>query len=170
MNKIITNRVLLLIAIILLSSNLIILSFIWFKSTTTIEQPAKEIINRPGRNNFEHRIASELNLSSEQFDRYHELKKVHMVRIRSLRDSIKQNKWLIHQELMSKNPDINYINQLSDSIGQLNAEFEKINYSHFYKLRKGLNEEQLVKYKNMLDKLPYGKRNHDNTQKHRNRR
>jgi len=170
MNNIKINRLLLLITILLLSGNLVMLSFIWLKKPILNEQPIKENINRPSRNNFEHRIANELQLSPKQIDTYHVLKEAYMIKIRNLLDSIKQNKWLIHQELMKESPNINFINQISDSIGQLNAEFEKINYYHLFKLREGLNEEQLEKYENLLKQLPYGNRYHDNVRRYRNRR
>ncbi len=170
MNGAKSNRFLLWMAILLLSGNLIILSLMWFKEPiNNVHHPIKEMINRQNRNNFECRFADELKLNPQQTAKYHKLMKQHMASMKVLRDSIRQKKWLIHQELVKENSDINYINELSDSIGQLNAEFEKLNYSHFFELKNELSNEQLDKFRVLLEKLPYGHRHHDTRGRHRNR-
>jgi len=155
------NKFLLGLAIVLLSGNLVMLTIVILKPKTKVETAKKEYYkNHRKKFDFEKRMATELDLSNQQLKQYHKSKKVHMERLKSTRDSIRFKKRLIHNELMKKEPNLNYINKLSDSIGFLNAEFEKLNYLHFYTLKKELTPEQLEKFNLLLNKLPEGKEPH----------
>ncbi len=158
------------VAIVLLSGNLFILSLMWFKAPINNLQPTKEMQNPLNRHKFEHRIADELQLSPQQIEQYRELRVLHRGRIRALRDSIRQKKWLIHQELAKDKTDMGYINELSDSIGQLNAKFEKLNYKHFFELKNELNNDQLDRFNILLEQLYKGNRYNENRGRRRNRR
>lgn len=158
------NRLLLIIALVLLGANLIMLSADYFKSKTVHKRIKTEQFQKKNKPNFEERIKSELGLSDDQLKKYIELKSEHMQKINVVMDSIRNCKWLIHNELGKKDPNINFINQLSDSIGKLNAEFEKMNYQHFYKLSEELTPDQFENYKKLLDNLSKGR--YRNNRKH----
>lgn len=170
MDTIKRNRILLWVAIILLLSNLAILILIWLKPPAINEniKSEKKYESRT-KKSFEQRIATELNLNQQQINEYHELKKTHFFQMRIIKDSINHNKTLIHKELNKNIPDINYIYKLSDSIGMLNAEFEKLNYLHFYELKEKLSEDQLVSFKKLMENLQHGQDSHRKRYKHRNK-
>jgi len=168
MEKAKRNQILLWVAIILLSVNLAMVTAIWIKGKSNFKNKERSEHFKDGNlDNFENRMAMELNLNASQIEKIHELKKNHWKKMQPLRDSIQQKKWLIHQELMSKLPDTNYINLLSDTIGQLNADFEKLNYNHLYLLKEQLNEEQLASFKKVIECLPYGQDRHHERQQHK---
>lgn len=168
MESIKRNRILLWVAIILLFSNLAILSLIWLKPTVVKNDIRSERkYNFRNKQNFEERIANELNLNEQQIKEYRDLKRNHFSLMRNIKDSINRNKTLIHKELNKNNPDINYINRLSDSIGLLNAEFEKLNYNHIYALKETLSEEQLANFKKLMENLHQGQDSH--RKQHKNR-
>ncbi len=154
------NKILLIVAIVLLLANLSMLTLNWIKKPICKEDFRKERMHKMGHSNFSDKISSELNLTPEQHKKYKELKTIHFQYIHTVRDSIQKNKNLIHEELMKQEPNIDYINQLSDSIGVLNAEFEKLNYNHFFELKKQLTPEQQDKFKLLIKKLPHGKDAH----------
>lgn len=154
------NKILLIIAIILLTANLGLLVFNYVKKPITKECLKKERMYMKGKHSFDDKIATELNLNAEQIEHYKTIKEAHFKNIRTLRDSIRQCKYNIHQELMKQEPNLDYINQLSDSIGALNAQFEKRNYKHFYDLQQNLTLEQKEKFKLILKDLPYHKSGH----------
>lgn len=158
MDAIKRNRLLMWVAIILLSGNIAMISVIWIHS-----QSKSRNYNRTERfrddkhKEFDLRMAKELKLNDNQIEKYKELKKAHKLKMIPLQDSIKKTKWMIHQELMKENANRAYINQLSDSIGLLNAQFEKLNYNHLFELKEQLTDEQLGNFKNFIECLPYGK-------------
>lgn len=152
------NKILLIIAIILLTANLVLLIFNYVKKPITKECIKKERMHKNNKHSFQDKIASELNLNVEQINSYKELKEVHFKEIHALRDSIRKSKRKIHKELMKQEPSLEYIILLSDSIGKLNAEFERLNYTHFYELQQQLSNEQKEKFKVILKDLPHGKK------------
>ncbi len=158
------NRILLWITIGLLILNLAAMSFFWIRKPVRIG-PRNEGRNNPEMRpqNFEHRMARHLNLDQAQIEEYHALMIDHMKKIDSIHESIKQKKWQIHQQLLSAEPDSNYINILVDSIGNLSATFEKLNYDHFIQLKGILNDNQLDNFKKLINGLPY----HDDEHPHR---
>lgn len=161
MDAIKRNRILMWVAIILLSGNIAMVSAILINGKSKSNNNYKSERYRDGkRGDFELRMANELKLDANQIEKYKELKKAHKLKMIPLQDSIKKTKWMIHQELMKENVDRNYINQLSDSIGLLNAEFEKLNYNHFLELKEQLKAEQLGNFKEFMECLPYGRDPH----------
>lgn len=166
MNKQDRNKILLIVAIVLLSANLALLVFNYIKKPITKECIKQERMKKKGKHSFQDKIAKELHLNAEQIELYKKQKEVHFQEINVLRDSIRKNKRKIHKELIKQEPNIEYINQLSDSIGKLNAEFEKKNYNHFYELQKGLTAEQKQKFKIILKDLPHSKKGYRNKMKH----
>jgi hypothetical protein len=158
MDAIKRNRILMWVAIILLSGNIAMVSAILINGKSKYKNNYKSERYRDGkRGEFESRMANELKLDANQIEKYKELKKAHKLKMIPLQDSIKKTKWMIHQEILKEEVDRNYINQLSDSIGQLNAQFEKLNYNHFLELKEQLREDQLGDFKKFMECLPYGK-------------
>lgn len=155
------NQIILSLAIVLLVLNLVGITAFYLKKPTKIyrhKRTERSVEERHQK--FESRMAKKLNLNAEQLEEFRNLKQQHMLKIQPLKDSIRQHKWLIHQELFNELPDTLYINALSDSIGKMNAAFEKLNYAHFIQLKKILNQDQLDSFKQVLDDLPYKQNRH----------
>lgn len=169
MNKQDRNKILLIIAIVLLTANLTLLVLNYVKKPLTKDCIKKERMYNKGKHSFQDKIATELNLNELQIKNYQQLKESHFQKINILRDSIRKNKRNIHMELMKQEPNLEYIHQLSDTIGKLNAEFEKLNYAHFYQLQKQLTSEQKEKFKLILKDLPHGKKGYRHKHKMQHR-
>ncbi len=164
------NKLLIWIIAILLIGNIATVSSIWIIQSTQASKKVftKRLIKeRPTRNSRNYFI-KELNLSEDQAAKYKEFKSVHFKSMHSLRDSIHQYKQSINDELFKSNPNKGYINELADSIGKLNAKFEKANYKHFLGIKSILTPEQHEKFKILINEAsckPTKKRQH----RHRNK-
>lgn len=155
MNTIKQNKLLIIIVILLLAVNVGTISTIWLsKSKQTNERTYKKKFIK---SKYKHKHKShnyfveELNLSEEQKGFYIKLKKEHFSEMHTLRDSIRLCKKSINKELFNVNPDKAYINELADSIGKMNARFERANYKHFLEIKSILSDEQLEKFKHLID-------------------
>jgi Spy/CpxP family protein refolding chaperone len=96
-------------------------------------------------------LVNELKLTDEQIGFYKNARKKHFTETRQLRDKIEDNHRIIHDELFSDKTDTLRINILADSIGLINAEFEKANFNHFLILKSQLSPEQCKKFKELMD-------------------
>jgi len=150
MDVIYKNKLLLWATIILLAINLGTLSTIWIASYGN---------ERHGENNKFRKsrmdkgiLVKELNLSDTQVLFYQNAKKIHFAEIRQLRDKIENYHRLIHEELFRENPDTLRMNSFADSIGILNAQFEKANLIHFINIKRQLSPEQCEKFQGIMKK------------------
>jgi Spy/CpxP family protein refolding chaperone len=150
MNIIYKNKLLLWSVIVLVVINLGTLSTFWL--ATFGEERTKEN-SRYRKNPMDKGILfRELNLNDEQVLFYQNEKDKHFAKIHQIRDEMDFYHRLIHEELFSENPDTLRMNNFADSIGILNARFEKANLNHFTNLKKQLNPEQCRRFQNIMDK------------------
>ncbi|MBI9069773.1 MAG: periplasmic heavy metal sensor [Salinivirgaceae bacterium] len=159
------NRILTWTVIVLLITNLGIIGTIWYQSIDYKKNVNLDTRNRRNERNNGKFLIDELNLNNEQINYYKQSKSKHYTDIQVVTDSIRSYKRKIHDELFKKDPDTQYIQHLTDSIGRLNAEFEKLNYAHFLELKEFLNKEQLMQLKEIMNNKSFTGDRH----KHRHR-
>lgn len=149
MEKVKKYNLLVWFTIFLLAMNLIVVSVIWFRPPLLPEK--KEY--RRGEPTFLHKgvLIEELKLDSTQINFYKQSRKEHYRNMRKLKNDINNYKRLIHKEIFSQSPDTIKIYEWSDSIGKLNSKFETNNYQHFIELKSSLNEEQIIRLKQLMD-------------------
>ncbi len=167
MDTIKQNKVLIWTVIVLLIGNIVTISAVWLLRT---ERPTNRITNKrllTNKSNYTHRnyLTNKLELNQVQTVVYNEFKANHFKSMRALKDSIYQYKQLINTELFNEDPNTILINELSDTIGLLNAKFEKANYEHFLKLKTLLTPEQQTKFKGLMNDASCSPKTH----RHRDR-
>ncbi|MFA6403895.1 MAG: hypothetical protein WCX31_20035 [Salinivirgaceae bacterium] len=150
MNIIYKNKLLLWAVIVLVAINLGTLSTFWI--TSFGNERNKENSNYRKNRMDKGILVKELNLHDEQVLFYQNERKIHFVKIHLLRDEIDKYQRLIREELFSYNPDTSRMNNYADSIGILNARFEKANLIHFTNIKKQLTPEQCKRFQNLMDK------------------
>lgn len=146
------NKILKITVIILLLVNLTTLATIWIKTNRLPTSQVNKIEKNKNKRNRPILI-DELDLSEKQQDFYNAERNKHKVKTHLLRDMIRTNKSMIHTELFKENPDSLYIESLSDSIGKLNAQFERLNYMHFLKIQTILDPEQKVHFEELFKQM-----------------
>jgi hypothetical protein len=113
-------------------------------------------------------LVNELHLTTEQIEFYKNARKIHFKEIRGLRDKIENNHRLIHQELFNETTDTLRMIHLADSIGLLNAQFEKANFNHFITLKTQLSAEQCKRFQNIMDEVSNRDEREDRMQHRKN--
>lgn len=157
------NKFLKIAVIILLLANLGTVATVWLTKPTPLKQKRKLTKEKTCKQNDSkkrHYIIEKLDLSDEQIDIYKKSKREHFKRMQLLKDSIHLKKELIHEEMFKQTPDTLLIKQLSDSIGQLNAKFEKHNYQHFLEIKNILDDNQRDKFKLLIKDASSKKHRH----------
>lgn len=175
------NKILTWIVGILLILNFSIIGLLWLNSRSLPNPvnpnpsadnkivPSRSFNRSPGRG-MEGRIYQELELNNEQIKLYRGLKRQHMQTVHTLLDSIRYNKQQIHVEVFKPDPDVERIENLADSIGDLNARLERLNYLHFLQLKNNLTPEQVVKFEQFMREMPFNKRDRGNRHQHGRRK
>lgn len=161
------NKFLTWAVIILIISNITTITGLWFTQSTINKNATLNIENNTKtQDQCKHpKLFDQLNLSEEQSQQIKKLRNEHFTQMRVIKDSIYNAKEKIHHQIFSENPNIQYINQLSDSIGILNAEFEKLNNIHFLKVKTYLDIEQQQKLGKLIEDASFG----ENARKHQHR-
>lgn len=146
------NKILIWVGALLLMSNLALVTSIIIKNKSIIERPFQREYWKNHRNkqrgDF---LANQLHLSGDQLKKYNTAKDIHKDNQQQLRNQILDYKRQIHQELFKNNPDTQHINELADSIGHLNAAFEKSNYSFFLDIKQLLTSTQADRLQEIMN-------------------
>lgn len=154
------NKILIWVTVFLLVGNVGLVASILIKNRT---QAPKKIIqkkyNSEKGSRFGDFLAEELQLNNSQYETYIISRKAHFESQNMLRNAIHIQKQSIHDELFKSNPDTLYIMELADSIGKLNAAFEKSNYYYFLSLKDFLNKDQTDRLQEIMNHQSFtGKR------------
>ena len=132
-----------IIALILLNLSVVVL--LWLnapKPPVMVEKerkfPVKDFFNK------------ELGLTTEQQAAFEKLRDEHFKSIDTLRRQIDAKRSAMDEEMFKQNPDKAKIEQISDSIGNLTSEIERLRVAHFSKLYSLLDQKQAEKFRNIV--------------------
>ena len=156
------NKVLVWLSVILLIGNITLVTTIILSNVSPTERTniRKDSRHKKRGDRMGDYLASQLNLTADQQEKYNNAKSKYFKKQRELRKQIHTQKQNIHEELFKINPDTNAIMHYSDSIGKLNAAFEKGNYLHFMQIKEILNEEQIDKLQQLLNHQSFTGKNY----------
>ncbi len=157
------NKVLIWTSIVLLALNISTIGAIWIEKQMD-KKTYKELRN-PNPKDI---LISELNMNEAQMQSYRNSRKKHWQLVRLEKQSIHKAKQRIHDELFKSHPDTQYINQLIDTIGSLNASIERITYFHFLELKENMDSSQEVKFQHIMDEML--QHNHRKSERFREKR
>jgi len=149
------NKLLKIAALILLLANIGTITTIWITRPTQIKQKRmlykkQDCDKKIGERHY---FIEKLDLSDEQARIFKESKRAHMKRMHFLKDSIRNNKQLIHAELFKQASDTLVINQLTKNIGALNSKFEELTYQHFMDIKLMLEPNQVDRFKELIKEV-----------------
>jgi len=132
--------------ILLVVVNLITLVLLWVGHPG---DPQFTKNDHPDTNKF---LTKELGLSDEQEKMFNQIRKTHFDSTGSLNKELWIKRRLIQEEAFKDIPDTQMVKVLSNEIGALQEANEKFVFNHFAALKKVLNKEQLIKFKNIFSK------------------
>lgn len=137
MNK---NKLITLVAIGLLISNLMLIGFIMFgKHRPPNWQGPKKI------------ISEKLHFDAKQIEDYEKLISVHSMKIASQDSLIRQSKKELFDNLVTNN--IEKKDSLLNKLGKLQMQIEDIHYQHFLDIKKICKENQLQYFDSLVGEL-----------------
>ena len=116
------------LVIILVLFNIFTITMLWFSGG---KHAGPE---RPSSGPKDRTLFSELNLSEEQKKQFDQYRSDYFVIIRSFTSRINQKKYEMMKMLFQSEPDSQNLDSLSDELGLLNAEFEKVRYRQILKM------------------------------------
>ena len=128
---------------VLVVLNLSALTMVYIQSRKTPPAPLKEINNPIGSpvSLMQH----EIGLSEDQAQKYQDMRKEHMEKIKEINDQVDASKLCIADEIFAKNPDEKKVDTLAAKIGMLQAKIEVMRFEHFRDLINICNNEQKEK-------------------------
>lgn len=159
------NKLLVITVLILLIANIGTFSTILIHKNKLDKRSEKRNEFQKRNKNKKNMFLTELNLNNEQKAFFKQERKQHFIKSNQIREQINQQKQAINNEIFKTDPDIKHISLLSDSIGKLNAEFEKENYHHFLRLKQTLEPDQTERFKQIVNKASF-----NDPKKHRSRK
>ncbi len=145
MNYFTKYRVLVGAVILLAALNITILITLGVKKNQSQKDAAQW---GPPRNEMQgewqkpNRLEHELNLSPQQQEQFHELKREYFRDTKEHKASLQVLYRALMEELNSEQPDTNLLNRLAEQIGQLHTEQQKATFNHFLSLQKVCSHEQ----------------------------
>lgn len=139
------------IILILVIINLGTLTALWFirLGQTAPKEPPLGI--RP--ENAQYFLIRELNLDKDQISQYNALKNEHARRTRRIMREVHRLRETIRNELRSSSPDTSLMNRLSEEIGRLHAQKDRILFSHLLDVKSLCGPEQKAKLEKIIDEL-----------------
>lgn len=162
------NKILIIAVLILLTANISTFSIILINKNKLDKSHQVDTNSKKKKKKKNNMFFNDLNLTKEQKTFFEEERSNHFVKSKEIRSQIKKQKREIHNEVFKSNPNIEHISFLSDSIGNLNAEFEKENYNHFIRLNQVLEPDQKEKFKQIVNKASFRKdKNHKSTRENK---
>jgi hypothetical protein len=136
MNKKTLNSI---IIAVLLTSNLILLGFIFFSKPPHPPMPKQVIIKKLG-------------LDKTQTADYLQLTKAHQEAVIALESKIKEKKKELYITLANANGNTN-VDSLANAIGQIQTEIEHTHYKHFTEIKNLCRKEQLPAFNELSKEL-----------------
>lgn len=100
-----------------------------------------------GPRNF---LIHELNMDAAQQSKYDTLIKFHRAAVSQIQNDIRSKRDSLVSQLANATPDSAKINSLTASIGNDQAQLEKVTFEHFRQLRKICTPEQQLKFDNVI--------------------
>lgn len=152
MDIIVKQKIYIWVIIGLILLNLSVLIMMWLDSPKPPFFIQKE--NRPPVRDF---FNKELELTAEQQKAFDESRDAHFKEVDSLMRLLEEKRRRVNQEVYRDKPDKTQIDVISDSIGTLTAQTEKLRVAHFAKLYSLLNNEQREKFKKMISETMRGR-------------
>ena len=139
------------IILILVALNLCTLSVLLFHNLK--RPPKNELPHEVRPEDAQYFLIRELNLDGNQISRYNALKDKHARRNRQIMDEVHRLRETIRNELQSSAPDTSLMNRLSDEIGRLHTEKDRILFSHLLDVKSLCRSEQKKKLEKIIDEL-----------------
>jgi hypothetical protein len=130
--------------LVLVILNVGLLGLVWFEHFNRTQQPAES------RSNPEDYFIKELQLDQQQADSVRVLRREHFARTDSIKARIVELSVQMAKELFAPAPDSSRMRNLSDQIGQQQAEFERQVYAHFNDVKKLLHQDQYGKLQDLI--------------------
>jgi len=132
--------------IVLIITNALSLSVIWFKELNP-KKPPPPPPKREQLNNF---LGEQLKLTPEQNKLFNKYRQEHLDSTIIINERVGGLKKQILAESFNQNPDLNKINALSAKIGSIQKEYEEFLSRHFQNLASVCNPEQKEKLKRIF--------------------
>jgi protein CpxP len=145
------NRFAFISIVILVVLNIITLTLLWifhFRQPSRVQPPFDRRAAR-----VEKFLERELNLSSEQSMEFKNLRRQHFEATMVVMDEIRELKEKMMSEVFSKDPDSAVVKNLTEQIGNKEAEREWLLYKHFRELRDVCTPEQQIKLHEIFLKI-----------------
>jgi len=95
----------------------------------------------------------QLNLSSEQMDKFKEINPVFRPKARYITIELVEKRKQMLVEMSGANSDTTRLNALSDSIGQLHSDLKKITYRYYLEIKGICNQEQQSKLEQLFGEM-----------------
>ncbi|HMS66125.1 MAG TPA: Spy/CpxP family protein refolding chaperone [Ignavibacteria bacterium] len=168
MNYFDKNKLLTAAVIVLLITNIGILSLLWFdrspvnsfeknshgKRPPGERMPPQDGIPRPDRmppgDGPKDFIIRELNLNEKQIEEFGNLVKEHQTEMRELKDKIRNEKEELWDSMSGKATDKNSVERITSEIGNNQKQIELITLRHFQKVRDLCNDDQKKKFDEII--------------------
>ena len=141
------NRGLVWLVVALIILNIGSMGFLWYRESNKPPRPTASPRQLADPGEF---IEKELNLTEAQSKAFTELRLKHQGDMRKIQDDIFQLSKDLVEELFKPSPDSNTIVSISEDIGRKQADFEKLMFFHFNKLKEICEPEQREKLRQML--------------------
>lgn len=91
---------------------------------------------------FETRMSAALKLTPQQSEQFREIRQNHILRMKPVRDSIRQIRKFMGDELISEQPDVARLDSVADVLGLWHAKVRKMYIAHFFEFKALCNPEQ----------------------------
>ncbi len=149
MNFFTKTRILSGLVILLVTLNLAIVTTVGVRYFKGKEIPTEEFPQQD-RSRF---IARELNLTPQQAEQFHHLKREHMKRTRELRIAIAEETEKLMRELDSENPDRMLLESMTHRIGLLHAQQQQVTIDHFLKIKEMCTDDQYQRFHQLFRRM-----------------
>lgn len=143
MNKVISNKLLLWLVIVLLVANAATLSFLWLGRPGAAPRG-------DGASNF---LIKELNLDAKQQEQYKNLVTEHRGSVELLRSKIRNSKEQLFDMIKGEGSSDSTKQEKAKEIGGYSAELDLLTVHHFEKLRAICTPEQQTKFDSLLHEV-----------------
>ena len=145
-----TGRWITIIALVLVTANVVSLVFLWTKRPT--QEMGEKRPMGPNERPFEY-LNHELKFDSVQREQYRKLRDEHQATVRPLRDSIRKTKDAFFALLNSETGNDSLVMQRSRLIASLEEQLNMTTFRHFQKVRLICTAEQKKKFDELIQEV-----------------